>query len=42
MRAIITRVLLGVLILTSAGVALSACRHTVSGAKQDIQGDTKK
>lgn len=41
MRRTLARALLGLLIVTSAGVALSACRHTVAGAKQDIQRDVK-
>lgn len=41
MRNAFLRALLGLLIVTSAGIALSACRHTVSGAKQDIQRDVK-
>lgn len=41
MRVAIARALISVLLLTSVGAALSACRHTVAGAKQDIHGDTK-
>jgi predicted small secreted protein len=41
MCAVIARALLGLLLLTSVGAALSACRHTVAGAKEDIKRDTR-
>jgi predicted small secreted protein len=41
MRATIARALLTLMLITSVGTALSACRHTVAGAKQDIKGDTR-
>jgi len=41
MRVAIARALVSVLLLTSAGVALSACRHTANGAAEDIHRDTK-
>jgi hypothetical protein len=41
MRAILARALLGLLLVTSLGTALSACRHTVAGAKEDIRRDTR-
>jgi hypothetical protein len=39
MRVAIARALVGVMLLTSVGVALSACRHTVEGAKEDVHRD---
>jgi hypothetical protein len=39
MRVAIARALVGVMLLTSVGVALSACRHTAEGAKQDVTRD---
>jgi hypothetical protein len=41
MRTTIARALLSLLLITSVGTALSACRHTVAGAKEDIHRDTK-
>jgi predicted small secreted protein len=41
MRAAIARTFLCLMLITSVGLALSACRHTVSGAGQDIHGDKK-
>ena len=41
MRNTIARALLSLLLITSVGAALSACRHTASGAKQDIRNDTR-
>jgi predicted small secreted protein len=41
MRVAIARALLAVLLLTSVGTALSACRHTFEGAKEDIHRDTR-
>jgi predicted small secreted protein len=41
MRVVIARVLLGALLVTSVGAALTACRHTVAGAKEDIKRDTR-
>jgi predicted small secreted protein len=41
MRVAIARALLGLLLVTSIGTALSACRHTVEGAKEDIHRDTR-
>jgi predicted small secreted protein len=41
MRMMIARALLGLMLVTSVGVALSACRHTASGAKEDISHDTR-
>lgn len=41
MRTTIARALLSLLLITSVGAALSACRHTVSGAKQDMRNDTR-
>ncbi len=41
MRSTIARALLSLLIITSVGVTVSACRHTVSGAKQDVKGDAR-
>jgi predicted small secreted protein len=41
MRAVIARALISLLLLTSVGAALTACRHTVSGAKEDIKRDTR-
>jgi hypothetical protein len=41
MRVASARALVSVLLLTSAGVALSACRHTANGAAEDIHRDTK-
>jgi hypothetical protein len=41
MRTTIARALLSLMLITSVGVALSACRHTAEGAKQDIHRDTK-
>ena len=41
MRVVIARALLSLLILTTVGTALSACRHTASGVKEDVHRDTK-
>ncbi len=41
MRSTIARALLSLLIITGVGVTTSACHHTVSGAKQDVKGDTR-
>lgn len=41
MRSTIARALLSLLIITSVGVSVSACRHTATGAKQDIRNDTR-
>ncbi len=41
MRGTIARALVSLLIITSVGVSVSACRHTFSGAKQDVKGDTR-
>jgi predicted small secreted protein len=41
MRATITRTFLCLMLIVSVGAALSACRHTVSGAGQDIHSDKK-
>lgn len=41
MRSTIARALISLLIITSVGVSVSACRHSMSGAKQDIKNDTR-
>jgi hypothetical protein len=41
MRGVVARTMLAVLLITSVGAALSACRHTAAGAKEDIHRDTK-
>ena len=41
MRAAITRALLCLMLVTAVGAALSACRHTVAGAGQDIHSDKR-
>jgi hypothetical protein len=41
MRVAIARAVVSVLLLASAGAALSACHHTAEGAKEDIHQDTK-
>lgn len=41
MRAAIARALISLLLVAGIGAALSACRHTAEGAKQDIQKDTR-
>jgi predicted small secreted protein len=41
MRVAIARALVSILLLSSVGAALSACRHTAEGAKEDVHSDTK-
>jgi len=41
MRTAIARALAMLLLISSVGTALSACRHTVAGAKEDVHRDTK-
>jgi hypothetical protein len=41
MRAAIARAMISLLILSSIGAALSACRHTAEGVKQDFHRDTR-
>jgi hypothetical protein len=40
MRAAIARALLGILLVTGLGAALSACSHTWQGMKEDVHSDT--
>ena len=41
MRTTIARALLSLVLTTSVGVALGACRHTAEDAEEDIHRDSK-